>query len=146
MRRVLRPGGAAAATVWAHGGMPSWRLFWDAIVALEPAAADMGPPRTKRPMTGEGELRAAFEGAGFADVADCVLTIRMDYADFDDFWYPMVYGQGPSVAFSTGCPKQGATSFGTRCKRLTLATTATGLGALRPLPGRSEALLDAFAV
>jgi len=100
MRRVLRPGGTAAATVWDnYGGMPSWRLFWDTIVALEPEAADKGPTRTKRPMTGEGELRAAFESAGFAGVADTMLTIRMDYANFDDFWHPMVYGQGTFGSF-----------------------------------------------
>ena len=100
MRRVLRPGGTAAATVWDnYGGMPSWRLFWDTIVALEPEAADKGPTRTKRPMTGEGELPAAFESAGFAGVADTMLAIRMDYANFDDFWHPMVYGQGTFGSF-----------------------------------------------
>jgi SAM-dependent methyltransferase len=95
MRRVLRQGGTAAATVWDnYGGMPSWRMFWDTIVALEPEAADKGPTRKRRPMTGEGELRAAFESAGFSEVADTMLTIRMNYANFDDFWLPMVYGQG----------------------------------------------------
>jgi len=93
MRRVLRPGGRAAATVWAYGGLPSWRLFWDAVFAIEPTVTDKDP-RAKRPMTGDGELRDAFERAGFAEVSDSLLTISMDYADFDDFWYPMVYGQG----------------------------------------------------
>jgi SAM-dependent methyltransferase len=106
MRRVLRPGGTAAATVWDnYGGMPSWRLFWDTIVALEPEAADKGPTRAKRPMTGEGELRAAFERAGFAGVADTVLAIRMDYANFEDFWYPMVYGQGTFGSFFEALPQ-----------------------------------------
>jgi hypothetical protein len=72
--------------------MPSWRLFWDTIRALEPEAAGAIPG--KRPMTREGELRAAFESGGFADVRDTMLAIRMDYANFDDFWLPMVYGQG----------------------------------------------------
>src|SRR5947199_4969460 len=41
MRRVLRPGATAAATVWdTYGGMPSWRLFWDTVRALEPEATD----------------------------------------------------------------------------------------------------------
>lgn len=94
MRRVLRPGATAAATVWAYGGLPSWRLFWDTIHALEPEAAGRGAIPAKQPLTGEGELRAAFESAGFAGVADKMLTIRMDYTNFDDFWHPMVYGQG----------------------------------------------------
>jgi SAM-dependent methyltransferase len=106
MRRVLRPGATAAATVWDnYGGMPSWRLFWDTIRALEPEAAARGSGPLRRPMTGEGELRAAFERAGFADVADTMLTIRMDYANFDDFWHPMAYGQGTFGSFFDALPE-----------------------------------------
>lgn len=103
MRRVLRPGASAAATVWAHGGLPSWSLFWDTAVALEPDAAR--GRATKRPLTGEGELRAAFEGAGFTAVADRMLQIGMDYADFDDFWYPMAYGQGSFGTYFDALPE-----------------------------------------
>jgi hypothetical protein len=56
-------------------------------------------------MTGEGELRAAFESAGFARVADTMLVIRMDYANFDDFWHPMVYGQGTFGSFFDALPE-----------------------------------------
>jgi len=105
MRRVLRPGATAAATVWDnYGGMPSWRLFWDTIAALEPeAAGKRASPR--RPLTGEGELRAAFESAGFAGVAETMLAIRMDYTNFDDFWHPMVYGQGTFGSFFDALPE-----------------------------------------
>lgn len=93
MRRVLRPGAIASATVWdSNGGLPSWRMFWDAVRALEPQAGSAAGAR--RPMTGEGELRAAFETAGFAAVTETRLSISMDHANFDDYWYPMVYGQG----------------------------------------------------
>jgi len=101
MRRVLRPGATAAATVWANGGLPSWRLFWDAIRPLEPEAA----PPSKRPMTDEGELHAAFENAGFTGVAATMLTIRMEYANFDDFWYPTAYGQGTFGNFFDALPE-----------------------------------------
>jgi SAM-dependent methyltransferase len=94
MRRVLRPGAIAAATVWDNnGGLPSWRLFWDTVRTLEPDAVAVATT-AKRPLTGEGELRAAFETAGFAGVVDTRLEIRMDFASFDDYWHPMVYGQG----------------------------------------------------
>lgn len=101
MRRVLRPGAAAAAAVWSYDGMPSWRMFWETVMALEPAAARPA----KRPLTGEGELRAAFDDAGFADIADTTLSIRMAYADFDDFWQPMVHGQGTFATFFDGLPE-----------------------------------------
>jgi len=39
MRRVVRPGGVAAATVWDNfGGQPGIRMFWDTLAAIEPQA------------------------------------------------------------------------------------------------------------
>jgi ubiquinone/menaquinone biosynthesis C-methylase UbiE len=104
MRRVLRPGALAAATVWASGGMPSWRLFWDTVLIHEPTAEAIAPVR--RPLTGAGELRTAFERAGFREVVETTLTISMDYADFNDFWYPTAYGQGRFGAFFEALPEE----------------------------------------
>ena len=105
MRRVLKPGATAAAAVWSYDGMPSWRLFWDTIRALEPESEGSGIPSGPRPMTAEGELRALFASAGFADVTEARLTITMDYANFDDFYLPKIYGQGRFSAFFEGLPQ-----------------------------------------
>ena len=56
-------------------------------------------------MTDEGELHAAFESAGFTGVAATMLTIRMEYANFDDFWYPTAYGQGTFGDFFDALPE-----------------------------------------
>jgi SAM-dependent methyltransferase len=101
MRRVLRPGATAAATVWANGGLLSSILFWDAIRPLAPEAV----PPSKRSMTDEGELHAAFESGGFTGVAATKLTIRMEYANFDDFWFPTAYGQGNFGGFFDALPE-----------------------------------------
>lgn len=105
MRHVLKPGASAAAAVWSYDGMPSWRLFWDTIRALEPKAVGSGVPSGPRPMTAEGELRELFVSAGFADVIEARLTITMDYANFDDFYLPKIYGQGRISAFFDGLPE-----------------------------------------
>jgi hypothetical protein len=34
-----------------------------------------------------------------------MLTIRMDYANFDDFWHPMAYGQGTFGSFFDALPE-----------------------------------------
>jgi hypothetical protein len=95
--------------------MPSWRLFWDTILALEPEAVGRGATPIRRPLTGQGQLRAAFESAGFTGVADTMLAIRMDYANFDDFWHPMVYGQETFGDFFDALPlRLGAIGFGTQ--------------------------------
>ena len=91
MRRVVRSGGVVAATVWDNfGGMPSVRMFWDIAAAIEPRAIERRDAVTIRPMTQAGELRAVFSKIGFLDVKETMLTIRMDFANFDDYWNPML--------------------------------------------------------
>ena len=106
MRRAVRPGGVVAATVWDNfGGMPSQRMFWDTFCAIEPAAIE---PRRKglvRPMTRPGELAAAFLDGGLEQVAETTLTIRMDFAGFEDYWQPLVHGQGNVAAFMSTLPE-----------------------------------------
>src|SRR5215472_1017355 len=42
MRRVTKPGGMVGAYVWAYAdGMRMMRVFWDAAMVLDPAAADL---------------------------------------------------------------------------------------------------------
>jgi len=106
MRRVVRPGGVAAATVWDNfGGTPSVRMFWDIAAAIEPRAAERRDAVTIRPMTQPGELRRAFSQMGFHSVTEAMLTIRMDFANFDDYWSPMITGQGTHAEFLASLPE-----------------------------------------
>ncbi|MBV9811201.1 MAG: class I SAM-dependent methyltransferase, partial [Acetobacteraceae bacterium] len=105
MRRVLRPGGVAAAAVWdTYGGMPQQRLVWDTAAAMDPSAASGRARAAFRPMTQPGELHGAFATAGFVAITDRLLTIRMDFADFDDYWQPMQAGQGTLGDFLASLP------------------------------------------
>ena len=104
MHRVVRPGGVAAASVWDnYGGMPSQRIFWDSLAAIEPSAR---PKSVTRPMTQAGELKDAFARAGFADIVETMLTIRMDFANFDDYWFPQISGQGKTDELLASLPRQ----------------------------------------
>jgi ubiquinone/menaquinone biosynthesis C-methylase UbiE len=95
MRRVVRPGGVAAATVWDnYGGQPSIRLFWDIAATLDARAIERRNAALIRPMTQAGELAAAFSEAGFADVAETTISIRMEFMNYDDYRTPMAKGQG----------------------------------------------------
>jgi hypothetical protein len=48
MRRVTRPGGKVASAVWDYAdGMTLLRGFWDAAVALDPAAASLDEGRAE---------------------------------------------------------------------------------------------------
>ena len=96
MRRVARPGGVAAAAVWDHaGGMPVMRMLVDSIAAVLPKAEAFRTRFCFQPMTQPGELEHAFITAGFDEIQEAELTIRMNYQNFDDFWLPIAAGEGP---------------------------------------------------
>jgi SAM-dependent methyltransferase len=100
MRRVTRPGGVVAAAVWdSYGGMVIQRMFWDTAAVLDPAGAAARAHSLSRPITREGAMKAAWQAAGLVDVAETSLTIRMDYACFDDWWEPIAGGEGSLGAY-----------------------------------------------
>jgi ubiquinone/menaquinone biosynthesis C-methylase UbiE len=105
MRRVVCPDGTAAATVWDnYGGQPSIRMFYDTLAAIAPHAIDRRNAALIRPMTQSGELRDAFSKAGFVDITETTLIIRMDFAEFDDYWIPQTTGQGSIFEFLMTLP------------------------------------------
>ena len=100
MRRVARSGAVVAATVWdGRGGMVAQRMFLDTAAMLDPEADRQRAQAFVRPMTRPGELAAAWRAAGFADVRETLLTIRMEFADFADYWRPYLGGQGPGGVY-----------------------------------------------
>lgn len=100
MRRVARPGATVAATVWdARGGYVGNRIFFDTAAALDPGAETNRSRYYTHPMTRPGELAAAWREAGFGDIREDYLTIRMEYADFADYWKPVTGKDGPLAAY-----------------------------------------------
>ena len=100
MRRVARPGATVAATVWdARGGFVGDRIFFDTAVALDPAAETHRSRYYTHPMTRPGELAGAWRDAGFQDVREGYLTIRMEFKDFADYWAPVTGKDGPVAAY-----------------------------------------------
>ncbi len=104
LRRVLRPGGTAAACVWdVADGMEMLRAFWDAAVAIDPGAPDEA--RTLR-FGGPGEIAELLDAAGFEQVAERTLRVSSTYEDFDDLWSGFLAGIGPAGAFTTALPPE----------------------------------------
>ena len=90
MRRVTRSGGTVAAAMWdSRGGLIMSRMFWDTAAMLDQRAVERRAKGFARPMTRPGDLAGAWRDAGFDEVVDGTLTIRMDFACFDDLWTPM---------------------------------------------------------
>jgi len=103
MRRVARPGAVVGATVWdARGGLVANRIFFDTAAALDPLAGERRARNYTRPMTRPGELAQAWRAAGFHEVVETLLHIRMEFESFDDFWSPYLGHEGPAAEYVSG--------------------------------------------
>ncbi len=103
MARVTRRRGVVAAATWDFcGGLVYQRLFWDTAVAIEPSAHPARDRLFGHPLSEPGALLALWAGAGLADAEIGSLTMRMDFTDFEDYWSPLLGGQGPVGVFVTG--------------------------------------------
>lgn len=96
--RVARPGGTIAAYVWDYAeGMAVIRHFWDAAIALDPAAAELDEGR-RFPLCQPDTLRDLW--AGLHEVTVRAIEVPAVFADFDDYWTPFLGGQGPAPAYA----------------------------------------------
>jgi SAM-dependent methyltransferase len=100
MRRVVRDGGTVAAAVWDYAGeMTILRRFWDAAVALDPAAEALDEGRCM-PFCTRDELSALWTDAGLAEVAVAPVEVSAGYEGFEDLWHPLESGVAPSGAYA----------------------------------------------
>jgi SAM-dependent methyltransferase len=129
MIRVTRPGGIVAAAVWDYGeGMEMLRVFWDEVVALDPASAS----RDERhmPLCRTGELSALWRQHGLTGVTEVPLAIALPFTSFDDFWAPFLRRQGPAGTFVASLSETERLALRDRLRRR-LEVDATGSFTLR---------------
>jgi hypothetical protein len=101
---VTRPGGTVAAAVWDYAGaMTILRRFWDAAVALDPAAAELDEGRSM-PYCAPEPLGALWRSAGLRDVRVEPVVVSAGYDGFADLWAPLERGVAPSGAYAASLP------------------------------------------
>ena len=94
--RALRPGGIGAAYVWDYAGeMQMMRYFWDAAVALNPAAREIDPG-ARGSICQPGPLTALLQSARFHTVEVRAIDVPTVFRDFDDYWRPFLAGRAPA--------------------------------------------------
>jgi SAM-dependent methyltransferase len=99
LRRVTKPGGGIAAAVWDYGdGMRMLRIFWDAVVSVDPPAEKLDEKHM--PLCGGGDLVALWRQCGLKDVAEQPIDIETKFASFADYWEPFLLGQGPAGVYA----------------------------------------------
>jgi len=100
MRRVTRPGGIVAAATWdTSGGLVTSRMIFDTAAMLDRNGTALRADAYAKPMSRPGELARAWRDAGMVNVFQDMLTIRMDFASFADFWAPAEGREGPVAAY-----------------------------------------------
>jgi SAM-dependent methyltransferase len=100
MTRVVRPGGIVAAYVWDYAReMRMMRMFWDAAIELNPAAAELDEGR-RFTICDPDALANCFSACGLTDVGVTALEVDMRFRDFDDYWTPFLGGQAPAPAYA----------------------------------------------
>jgi hypothetical protein len=117
MRRVTRPGGTVAAAVWDYAGeMTLLRRFWDAAVALDPAAAELDEGRCMPFCTPEtlGEL---WSSVGLDDVRVSEAVVGAAYEGFEDLWRPLESGVAPTGRYATSLSDEGRAALKAELRR-----------------------------
>lgn len=103
IRRVTAPGSPIVAAVWDfRGGLVYQRIFWDTAAGIDPQAAATRDRLFSGALALPDGLSKLFEAAGLDRVERTSITIRMDYANFADYWNPLCGGQGPVGSYLTG--------------------------------------------
>jgi SAM-dependent methyltransferase len=99
MRRVTRPDGTVAASVWDHaGGRGPLTPFWDGVHDLFAQARD----ESGLPGSRQGGLGELCRAAGLRDVEEGELTVAVRYASFEEWWEPFTFGVGPAGDYVAG--------------------------------------------
>jgi SAM-dependent methyltransferase len=92
--RVTRSGGTVAVYVWDYAeGARFLREFWNAAIAVDSEAVASDQARRFPICTREG-LRSLFEHSKLEDLSVHALEIVTRFASFDDYWEPLLTGQG----------------------------------------------------
>ena len=136
MARAVRPGGVLAVYVWDYaGGMQFIRHFWDAAIALNPAAAALNQGE-RFPICRPEPLAALFQSGGLQEVAVRSIEIQTVFRSFDDYWAPFLGGQGPAPTYTMALGEAERTALR---ERLRAALPAADDGSI-PLTARAWAV------
>lgn len=135
-RRVTRPDGTAAVYVWdyAHGAR-FVREFWDAATAIDSEAASFDQA-LRFPMCTPDGLRSLFEQAKLEYIDVRSLDVVTRFIDFDDYWEPLLTGQGSAPNYLASRNEQIRTAIR---ERLRTTLPRNGQGAIE-LPARAWAI------
>ena len=115
MARVTRPGGTVVASMWdLAGGRAPLSPLWRAASTLWPGTRD----ESWRPGASQGDLERLMAKAGLREVTGTEMTVRAEYASFEDWWTPYTFRVGPSGDFVASLSDGDRNALAQRCREL----------------------------
>jgi SAM-dependent methyltransferase len=115
---TARRDGVVGAYVWDYADrMELMRYFFDAAVALDPAAAkvDEGP---RFPICNPERLNELFLSAGLREAETRAIDVPTHFRDFDDYWRPFLGGTGVAPSYCMSLSKERRTVLRERIREL----------------------------
>jgi SAM-dependent methyltransferase len=129
VRRVLRPGGRTAITVWGPRERNPWLgVLFDAVAAQ--LGRPIPPPGMPSPfaLQDAGRLTALLRDAGLADVAVAEVEVPLRAGSFEEWWTRTSSLAGPLTAVLASMPEAARSSLTARLRETTSAyATAEGM-------------------
>ncbi|HEY2987930.1 MAG TPA: methyltransferase domain-containing protein [Candidatus Binatia bacterium] len=95
MRRVTRQGGTVAACVWDRDEDDFHTFFWNSAAEISPEAGKMRETRGYV----AGQLAGLWVEGGFTGIDETALLLWPEFKSFDEYWKPLVEGQGPAGSY-----------------------------------------------
>ena len=134
--RVTRREGTVTVYVWDYvRGARFLREFWDAATAIDGEAAAFDQA-LRFPMCTEEGLRSIFEQAKLKELSLTALDVVTRFTSFDDYWEPLLTGQGSAPNYLATRDKKIQAEIR---ERLRTALPANAQGAIE-LPARAWAI------
>ena len=134
--RVTRPDGTIAVYVWDYAQEARFlREFWDAALAIDSEAATFDQAHRFPMCTPEG-LRGLFEQAKLEGLTSHAIDVVTRFTSFDDYWEPLLTGQGSAPGYLASRNQQTQTAIR---ERLRATLPANPQGTIE-LPARAWAI------
>jgi SAM-dependent methyltransferase len=135
-RRVIRTDGTVGVYVWDYAqGVRFVREFWDAAIAIDSEAASFDQA-LRFPMCTQEGLCSLFEQAKLEEIDVRALDVMTRFSGFDDYWEPLLTGQGSAPNYLLTRDEQIRTAIRERLK----ATLPRNSAGAIELPARAWAI------
>jgi hypothetical protein len=107
MIRAVRIGGIVAAYVWDYADkIQLIRYFWNAAMALDETAAFALDEGQRFTLCKPESLRQLFQTTKLGKVEVRSIDVPTIFRDFDDYWSPLLGGQGPAPSYAISLPEE----------------------------------------